>query len=300
MSANSFVPKHLEGIFAIVLAAILWSTGGVFVKLLPQNAYTILSYRSILAGSVFFLFFGKKLLKMNGRAWLNAAFYCLLVLSFVVATKLTTAANAILLQYTGTIYVLLAEPYFFKLKMERVNVVTIIVCAIGMVILVSGDLSSGDMLGNLIALGSGILFAALFIGQRLNAPEYQAGSIFWGNMMMGLIGLPFLLQSPLPTLPEAGMLAFLGIFQLGLGYLLFTYGLKRVLAIEGALLAMLEPILNPVWVLIFYGEKPSLAATFGGIIIIFALAARIVWLGRHKRKLRSIQGSARILGTTKE
>ncbi|MCF8243918.1 MAG: DMT family transporter [Saprospiraceae bacterium] len=297
MSANSFVPKHLEGIFAIVLAAILWSTGGVFVKLLPQNAYTILSYRSILAGSVFLLFFGKKLLKMNGRAWLNAAFYCLLVLSFVVATKLTTAANAILLQYTGTIYVLLAEPYFFKLKMERVNIVTIIVCAIGMVILVSGDLSSGDMLGNLIALGSGILFAALFIGQRLNAPEYQAGSIFWGNIMMGLIGLPFLLQSPLPTLPEAGMLAFLGIFQLGLGYLLFTYGLKRVLAIEGALLAMLEPILNPVWVLIFYGEKPSLAAFFGGIIIIFALAARIVWMGRQKRKLRSIQGVARILGT---
>lgn len=287
----------MEGIFAIVLAAILWSTGGVFVKLLPQNAYTILSYRSILAGSVFLLFFGKKLLKMNGRAWLNAAFYCLLVLSFVVATKLTTAANAILLQYTGTIYVLLAEPYFFKLKMERVNIVTIIVCAIGMVILVSGDLSSGDMLGNLIALGSGILFAALFIGQRLNAPEYQAGSIFWGNIMMGLIGLPFLLQSPLPTLPEAGMLAFLGIFQLGLGYLLFTYGLKRVLAIEGALLAMLEPILNPVWVLIFYGEKPSLAAFFGGIIIIFALAARIVWMGRQKRKLRSIQGVARILGT---
>lgn len=300
MSANTSIPHHQQGIIAIVFAAVLWSTGGLFVKLLPQDAFTILSYRSILAGSVFFLFFGKKLFSMNGRAWLNALFYCLLVLGFVMATKRTTAANAILLQYTGTIYVLLAEPYFFKLKMERVNVVTIIACAIGMVILVSGDLGSGDMLGNLIALVSGFLFAALFIGQRLNAPEYQAGSIFWGNMMMGLIGLPFLLQSPLPTLPEAAMLGFLGIFQLGLGYLLFTYGLKRVLAIEGALLAMLEPMLNPVWVLIFYGEKPSKGAIVGGFIIIFALAARIVWMGRNKRKLRSIQSSARILGTTEK
>ncbi len=300
MSANSNHSSHQQGIIAIILAAILWSTGGLFVKLLPQDAFTILSYRSILAGSVFLLFFGKKLFKMNGRAWLNALFYCLLVLGFVMATKMTTAANAILLQYTGTIYVLLAEPYFFKIKMERVNVITIIACAIGMVILVSGDLESGDMLGNLIALASGFLFAALFIGQRLNAPEYQAGSIFWGNIMMGLIGLPFLLQSPLPTLPEAAMLVFLGIFQLGLGYLLFTYGLKRVLAIEGALLAMLEPILNPVWVLVFYGEIPSSAAVVGGFIIIFALAARVVWMGRSNRKLRKIQGSARFMGTEKK
>ncbi|MBK9013944.1 MAG: EamA family transporter [Saprospiraceae bacterium] len=291
MSANSFIPKHLQGILAIVLAAILWSTGGVFVKLLPQNAYTILSYRSLMAASVFFLFFGKRLFKMNGRAWLNAVFYCLLVLSFVVSTKLTTAANAILLQYTGTIYVLLAEPYFFKVKMERVNVVTIVICAVGMIILVSGDLAAGNMLGNFIAFLSGFLMAALFIGQRLNAPEYQPGSIFWGNIMMGLIGLPWLLASPLPTLPEAAMLGFLGIFQLGLGFVLFTYGLKRVLAIEGALLAMLEPILNPVWVLIFYGEKPTLGAIVGGVIIIFALAARIVWLEKHKRKLRSLQSS---------
>ncbi len=223
---------------------------------------------------------------MNGRAWLNAFFYCLLVLSFVVSTKLTTAANAILLQYTGTIYVLLAEPYFFKVKIQRVNVVTIIACAIGMLVLVSGELQGGDMLGNLIAIFSGFLFAALFIGQRLNPPEYQASSIFWGNILMGIVGLPWLLQSAMPTLPEAAMLAFLGIFQLGLGFVLFTYGLKRVLAIEGALLAMLEPILNPVWVLIFYKEKPSTGAIVGGVIIIFALAARIIWMERNKRKMR--------------
>lgn len=292
MTAKSIVPQHLQGIFAIILAAIFWSTGGVFVKLLPQDAYTILSYRSMLAAAVFFVFFRKQVFQMNGRAWLNALFYCLLVLSFVVSTKLTTAANSILLQYTGTIYVLLAEPYFFKIKMQRVNVVTIIACAIGMLILVGGDLESGNSLGNFIAFLSGFLMAALFIGQRLNGPDRQPASIFWGNVMMAGIGLPWLLQSPLPTLPEAAMLGWLGIFQLGLGFVLFTNGLKRVLAIEGALLAMLEPILNPVWVLIFYGEKPSNGAVIGGVIIIFALAARIFWLEKQKQKLRSNQSSA--------
>ena len=291
MAAKSSISNHRQGIIAIILAAILWSTGGLFVKLLPQNAYTILSYRSLLAGGVFFLFFGKKLFNMNGRAWLNAVFYCLLVLSFVVSTKLTTAANSILLQYTGTIWVLLAEPYFFKIKMERLNIVTIISCAAGMVILVSGDLAAGNMLGNLIALISGLLMAALFIGQRLNGPDYQPGSIFWGNVLMGLVGLPWLLQSPLPTLPEAAMLGFLGIFQLGLGFVLFTYGLKRVLAIEGALLAMLEPMLNPVWVLLFYKEKPSKSAIIGGLIILLALTARIVWLELRKRKKRGLESS---------
>lgn len=281
------IAEHRKGIIAIIFAAIFWSTGGVFVKLLPQDAYTILSYRSFLAAAVFLVFFRKKVFEMNGRAWLNAVFYCLLVLSFVVSTKLTTAANSILLQYTGTIYVLLAEPYFFKMKMERVNVVTIAVCVVGMVVLVSGDLEAGNMLGNFIAFLSGFLMAALFIGQRLNGPERQPASIFWGNVLMALVGLPWLLQAPLPTLPEAGMLAWLGILQLGLGFVLFTYGLRRVLAIEGALLAMLEPILNPVWVLIFYKEKPSKGAIIGGLLIVLALAGRIVWLELRKLKKRS-------------
>ncbi len=281
------IAEHRKGILAIIMAAVFWSTGGVFVKLLPQDAYTILSYRSLLAALLFFVIFRKQVFLMNRQGWLNALFYCFLVLSFVVSTKMTTAANAILLQYTGTIWVLLAEPYFFKIKMERANVVTIFFCLLGMVVLVYGDLGSGSMTGNFIAFLSGFLMAALYIGQRLNGPERQTSSIFWGNMMMGGLGLPWLLQSPLPTLPEAGMLAWLGILQLGMGFVLFTYGLKRVLAIEASLLAMLEPMLNPVWVLIFYKEKPSNGAIIGGLIIILALAVRTIWMEWRKRKKRS-------------
>jgi drug/metabolite transporter (DMT)-like permease len=278
------LPAHRQGIIAIVVAAILWSTGGVFIKLLPQDAFTILFYRSALAASLFGIVYGKRVLHMNRRAWFNSVFYCLLLISFVVSTKLTTAANAILLQYTAPIYVLLAEPALFKFKLEKVNVLTIIACILGMGILLSGDISVGNWTGNVIALLSGVALAALLLGQRLNAPEYQVRSIFWGNVLVALVGLPFFLLSQMPTLPQAAMLGFLGIFQIGTGYLLFTYGLKRVLAIEGALLAMLEPILNPVWVWMGYGEKPTPAAMLGGLFILAALTGRMIWLEWQRRQ----------------
>jgi drug/metabolite transporter (DMT)-like permease len=280
------LPEHRQGILAVCIGAILWSTAGVFIKLLPQDAYTILFWRSSLAAALFGVLYGKKVLKVNRQSLFNSLFYWGLLTTFVVSTKLTTAANSILLQYTAPIYVLLAEPLLFKIKLQKINVVTIVVCLLGMGILLSGDLSVGDWSGNLIALLSGFCLAALLLGQRLNPPEYHVSAIFWGNIIVALVGLPFFLQSPVPTVEQAGMLGFLGIFQIGLGYVFFTYGLKRVLAIESALLAMLEPILNPVWVFIGYGEKPGNCALIGGVLILVTLACRTIWIEREKRKSR--------------
>ncbi len=285
MQSFFHLPERQQGLLAIAAGAILWSTAGLFIKLLPQDAFSINFYRSTLAAGLFLALFGKQLFRMNARAWLNSAFYCIVLVSFVSATKMTTAANAILLQYTAPVYVLLAEPLLFKLKLERVNVLTIFACLAGMVILVSGDLGGGNWTGNLLALCSGLMLAALLVGQRLNAPEYQLRSIFWGNIWVALVGLPAFLQAAPPTLSEAAMLGFLGIFQIGVAYLFFTYGLKRVLAIESALLAMLEPILNPVWVLIGHGEKPSTGALLGGGVILLALVVRMWWVERRKSAL---------------
>jgi drug/metabolite transporter (DMT)-like permease len=282
------LPEHKQGIIAIVAAAILWSTGGLFIKLLPQDAFTILFYRSSLAAFLFGLLYRSKVLNMNRLAWFNSFVYCALLVCFVVSTKLTTAANSIFLQYTAPVYVLLAEPILFKIKMQRINVLTIALCLLGMSILLSGDLSVGNWTGNGIALFSGILLAALILGQRYNAPEYQVRSIFWGNIFVALAGFPAFAKSGIPLPSEAAMLFFLGVFQIGLGYLLFTYGLLRVLAIESALLAMLEPILNPVWVFIGYGEKPTSAAIVGGLLIIAALTGRILLLEQQKRNKQAV------------
>ncbi len=281
-AAHHLTERH-KGMFAILLAAVLWSTSGVFIKILPQDAYTILFYRSTIAAAFFGVIYRRNVFKMNWLAWANSGVYCLLMVTFVVATKLTTAANAIFLQYTAPIFVLVAEPILFKLTLKRVNVYTIIVCMVGMVVLLFGDFGFGNWKGDLLALASGILQAVMLLGQRKNKAEYMVRTIFWGNVLVALVGLPFFLQAAPPTFNEAAILVFLGVFQLGLGFWFFTYGLQRVVAVESALLAMIEPILNPVWVVIGYGEIPSPLALVGGGIIVLALAVRAVWMERLRR-----------------
>ncbi len=276
-----------KGIIATLLAALLWSSGGLFIKLLPQDAFTILFYRSAYALLVFGVVFRKQVLRFNRQMWINSIFYAMLLLSFVWSTKLTTAANAIFLQYTGTAYVLLLEPILFKVPLRRINLWTTIVCFLGMGLFFMGDFEATGLNGMLIAVFSGVMMAGLYLGQRANSPEYHFPAIFWGNLWVILLGLPAFLQSAPPTLPEHSMLAFLGLVQIGGGFMLFTYGLKRIPAVESALITMLEPVLNPIWVLIGYGERPATLALMGGSIIILALATRIVLLERQKFVARS-------------
>jgi drug/metabolite transporter (DMT)-like permease len=279
---------HRKGILAVIVSALLWSTGGIFIKLISLNAFQLSSIRSMFAALVFVVIFKKKLLEVNLFTFFNAAFYAGILILFVMATKMTTAANAIFLQYTAPIYVLVLEPLINKTKYELINMVTIVFCFIGMVLFFMGELSPGYFEGNIIALLSGIAFAAFLIGMRKNRPEYQFSSIFYGNVLIALICLPSLFSVQHFILPDFGMIAFLGIFQIGIAYAFFSYGLKRVYAIEASLISMIEPVLNPVWVFIGYGEVPAFLAIVGGIIIVSAISIRAFILESPilQRKLR--------------
>lgn len=266
--------EHRKGILAVIAAALLWSTGGIFIKLISLNALQLSCLRSIFAALVFMVLFRKKLLEVNGLTFLNAIFYAAILILFVIATKMTTAANAIFLQYTAPIYVLFLEPLINKTKYQLINVITIIFCFIGMTLFFVGELSPGHMEGNIIALLSGVAFAAFLIGMRKNRPEYQFSSIFYGNILISLVCLPSMFTIEFLHLSDFGMIAFLGIFQIGLAYAVFSYGLKRVYAIEASLISMIEPVLNPVWVFIGYGEVPAFLAIVGGIIIVTAISIR--------------------------
>ncbi|NUQ26206.1 MAG: EamA family transporter [Saprospiraceae bacterium] len=268
--------EHRNGVIAVTVAAILWSTGGLFIKLLPFDAFTILCYRSACAAIVFGFLARKRLFQFTKASIIVSLSYTALLVCFVTSTKLTTAANAIFLQYTAPIYILLLEPVLFKLKIERINIIAIVACLVGMSFFMFGDLEVGNMTGNILALGTGVFLAVVMLGQRFNKPELNETAIFWGNILVILVGLPSYLDSPTPTFVQWGMLLFLGFIQIGLGYALFTYGLKRTLAIESALIAFLEPILNPVWVFLGYGERPSTMALIGGLIIIGSLVLRTV------------------------
>src|SRR5690606_19961909 len=186
---------------------------------------------------------------------------------FVYATKETTAANAIFLQYTAPIYILIFEPIINKTTYEKINIITIILCFIGMTLFFMGELSPGRVYGNLLALLSGIAFAAFLLGMRKNKTDYQFSSIFYGNIIIALAGIPAIVEISAISFSDLWMVTFLGIFQIGLAYAIFSYGLKRVYAIEASLIGMIEPVLNPVWVFVWYGEVPSIIAIIGGIII---------------------------------
>jgi DME family drug/metabolite transporter len=270
---------YVRGIIATMLAAIVWSTAGVLVKLIEQDAFTILFYRSAYAGLLFLAVFRREALQIDRRAFVISLFYAPLLICFVTSTKLTTAANAIFLQYIAPAIVLIIEPRILGIKMKRYNAVTVIACIFGLsFFLFEQKGSEHHWLGDGIALMSGFFSAGLILFLRFSNRTQQMSGILLGNLWVVLITLPWFLKSPSATSEEHLMLAFLGLIQIGIGFLLFTYGQRRIPALESSLISILEPILNPIWVLIWYSEKPAVWSLVGGAIILLALMGRMIYI----------------------
>ena len=271
--------QYTRGILATTAAALIWSTAGVLVKLISLDAFTILFYRSLYAGLLFLIMYRREALHIDRRALLISVFYAPLLICFVTSTKLTTAANAIFLQYISPAIVLVLEPRLLGVKMKRYNLITVTACMFGMSFFLLGQPEGGNhWLGNGLAMMSGFFLAGLVLALRFSNRSEQVSGIVLGNFWVVLITLYWFIQSPPPTWTEHGMLAYLGFIQIGLGYVFFTYGQRRIPALETSLISMLEPILNPVWVVIWYGEKPVIWSLIGGGIIILALVVRQLYI----------------------
>ena len=278
--------EHQKGLLYVLTAALLWSTGGLFIKLISFTAMQLSFFRCSIAAITFALLFRKRILLLNKLSITNSFIYAIVLITFVIATKTTTAANAIFLQATAPIYVLIFEPILTKTKYERINVITVGICVLGMILFFVGKLEPGHLEGNLIALISGITFAAFFLGMKRNDQQYQQSSIFWGNIIVALVCIPFLSALEIITFSDLWMVTFLGVFQIAFAYAFFASGLKRVIAVEASIISMVEPVLNPVWVFIGYGETPTVTAIIGGLIILGAIIVRSLITGRPilKRK----------------
>jgi drug/metabolite transporter (DMT)-like permease len=274
MTARTHIPEHRRGIFAIVVAALLWSSGGLLIKLIPLEALQISGIRSIFAAATFFAIYRKECFHFNPLILLSGICYAGILILFVLATKMTTAANAIFLQYTAPIYVLLLEPLLLKTKLRRINVLTIIITFMGMGLFFVGKISAGNMLGNILALLSGVAFAGFLLSMRKTHDDHQEAAIFWGNIIVLLFCSTHIAGIRTLTLSTIEMIAFLGIVQIGIAYALFSYGLKKAEAIEASLISIIEPVLNPIWVFIGYGEQPTPFAVLGGIVILITISIR--------------------------
>jgi drug/metabolite transporter (DMT)-like permease len=263
----------LRARLAILAAAVLWSTAGAAVKLSTLSAWQLASGRSLVAALVLALAFpaGRKLPSKRGMGVSVA--YAATVVLFILANKLTTSANAIFLQDTAPLYVLLLSPFLLAERPSRDELMAVPVFLLGLVLFFLDELKPGQMMGNVVALASGVAFAFTILGMRAAHAE-GASVLVWGNVLAGLSVVVPALGGPAPRPLDLGILVFLGVFQLGLAYALFQWGLRTIPAVEASLLILLEPVLNPVWTFLFAGERPGPWALLGGGIILLATAWR--------------------------
>jgi drug/metabolite transporter (DMT)-like permease len=262
-------------ILAVAACALLWSTGGLFVKLVSWNPFAIAGIRSLIGGVVVLVFLRRPRFTWSFAQISGAICYAACMIGFVAANKLTTAANAILLQYTAPLYAAVLGWIFLKEKARGVDWATMAVVIGGMVLFFMDSLTLGGMQGNLLAIVSGVFFAGAMVSFRAQKEGSSLESILLSHGLTVLVSIPFLWQGA-PSLAGWGALAFLGIFQMGLSSLLLTYAVKHVTAVQSLLTAVLEPLFNPIWVFLVIGERPGPRALIGGAIILVAVTLRNV------------------------
>lgn len=260
-------------ILAVAACAVLWSTGGLFVKLIDWNPFAIAGIRSLIGGVVIFAFLRRPKFTWSFAQIAGAVCYAACMVGFVSANKLTTAANAILLQYTAPIWAAFMGWGFLKEKVSSLDWAAIAVVVGGMVLFFMDSLSLGGMQGNLLAIVSGVFFAGAMVSFRAQKDGSSLESILLSHVITFVVAVPFLFGS-WPTLAGLGALGFLGVFQIGLSSILLTYGVKHVTAVQSLLTAVIEPLFNPVWVFLVIGERPGPRALLGGAIIVVAVTVR--------------------------
>jgi drug/metabolite transporter (DMT)-like permease len=191
---------------------------------------------------------------------------------FVIANKLTASANAILIQYAAPVWAALLAWFFLKERPHWENWCALVLVSLGMFMVFSGGLASGSMLGDMCALVSGIAFGANSVVLRAKKDGNPADIMFFAHIICVICSLPFFFLYP-PTINAQSLLciSFMGIVQIGIASALFAYGIKRIPAVQAMLTSAIEPVLNPVWVLLVTGERPGLSVIAGGAVILSAI-----------------------------
>ena len=267
----------------LLLAAFLFSTGGAAIKGSSFGAWEIAGARSLIAAAVLLALVPEARRRVNWRHLLVGLSYALTIVTFVAANKLTTSANAIFLQSTGPIYLLLAAPLLLKEPVKRADAWAMALMAAGMsLFFVDAErataIATDPARGNVLGAISGLFWAGVVAGLRWlerDAPGSGPATVAVGNVLAFVISVPFLTGIPAGTASDWAGVIYLGCFQLALAYVLLSRGLRGVPALEASLLLLLEPALNPVWTWLTLAEMPSAWAIAGGVLIVSATVVRL-------------------------
>lgn len=275
---------HSKSMLYMLICASLWSIAGIFIKLIPWNAFVIAGFRSLIAALVLFLYIKKAKIGfiINRKTIAAAVTIAATFFAFVSANKLTTAANAIVLQYCGPVFVLLYECVAQKKRLRWPDVLVVLFTLIGIGLFFFDQIDGGQLLGNLIAILSGVFFAGMFVTTAGVDDRTRMSGILQGHILAMCVGIPlaFVFDTPVTAVSVVCILV-LGVFQLGIPYIFYGIAARGCPPLACSLLSALEPLLNPVWVAIFLHEAPSLFALIGGAIVIISITLWCLYDQKH-------------------
>ena len=270
-------PAHRQAVGLLLLTALGWSLGGVLMKSVDWPPFAVGGGRGLVA-AVFLLAVRGRTLRFTWTPLQlgTALAFTGCTILFAAATKLTTAANAILLQYTAPVWVALLGAWLLGERARRADWWTIAVTFVGMGVFFYDGLKFNNLTGILLAIASGVSFAVMIVLLRKQGAGSTIEAVILGNLLGFLIGLPSICAAPWPDHRSLVALLLLGVVQLGIPYLLYSHAIRHVTALEAVLIPVIEPILNPIWVLLVVHERPSPLSLLGGGIVLAAVTWRAI------------------------
>ncbi len=276
--------QNTKAYLAMIACAALWSTGGLFIKLMAWNPMTIAGARSLISAGVYYIFMRKEKIDFvfSKFALLLGFFFVNIYALFIIANKLTTAANAIVLQYSAPVWILIISALFYKQRFRPGDIITVGATVLGISLFFLDKISSGYFWGNILALGAGLFFGAMFATTGNADDATRSSGILMGHLMTAAVGMPFAFFTPTPLNPVSiGIILTMGIFQLGIPYVLYNIAVRQLSPLACSLISAIEPLLNPIWVLLFYHEVPGFFALIGGVVVISAIVSWTIWSSRQ-------------------
>jgi drug/metabolite transporter (DMT)-like permease len=274
--------KRRNALLLLILTALFWSLGGLMIKKVHLHPMAIAGWRSAIATLFLLTWKPRPNFTWSWPQIGGGCAYAANMFSFVSATKLTTAANAVLLQYTAPAYVALFGIWFLKERPKPSDWIAIVIIIAGMVLFFLDELTFSGLSGNLFGIAAGITFAWIILFLRKQKDGSAIESVLLGNALTALLALPLMLKN-MPDGQDWWWLIGLGTVQTGVPYILYTTAIKFVTALEGVLVPVIEPVLNPAWALIFIGEIPGTWAMIGGVLIVLTVTLRAVFAHRSDR-----------------
>ena len=268
-------------VLCVFLASVAFSTGGLFIKMVPWSPLAINGARNLIGAMVIgiYLLIRHHRIVISRQVIIGALSMIGVTTLFAIANKLTTAANTIVLQFTAPVFVILLMALIHHVPPKRPDVVTCILVLAGVCLFFVDGIRAGNWLGNLLALLSGVCYAGVFM-MNTGKDADALSSCFLGQLTAGIIFSPLCAFETDFSLPTVLAVLALGIIQVGGAYILFSEGIRHTPAVSASLIAGLEPILNPTWVALFYGETVSTLALIGAAIVIVAILGYNIRMSR--------------------